>query len=119
MTTFHFDAEPLPIADERQVIVPGGLASKAELLTFLQSALALPDYFGHNWDALEECLTDPDWLTGKALILMHQDIPLEKFPVERKIYLQVLAAVAQEAGQKFEVHFPEADRAAVMRVLGE
>ena len=29
-----------------------------------------PDYFGHNWDALEECLTDLEWLPGKGYVLL-------------------------------------------------
>ena len=27
-----------------------------------QEILKLPDYFGHNWDAFDECVTDLDWL---------------------------------------------------------
>lgn len=34
-------------------------------------ALAFPDWFGRNWDALEDCLTDLSWLeaAGHVLIL--------------------------------------------------
>jgi RNAse (barnase) inhibitor barstar len=32
--------------------------SKDGLLTAVATALAFPHYFGHNWDALDECLGD-------------------------------------------------------------
>ena len=32
--------------------------------------LGFPDYFGRNLDALDECLTDPDVLEGKALVVL-------------------------------------------------
>jgi hypothetical protein len=36
-------------------------------------ALDFPDYFGHNWDALEECLVDFEWLQAKGYILLIPD----------------------------------------------
>ena len=31
--------------------------------------LQFRSYFGRNWDALDECITDLEWLPGKAYIL--------------------------------------------------
>jgi RNAse (barnase) inhibitor barstar len=45
-------------------------AGKAELLKNIASALAFPDWFGHNWDALEDCLTDLSWREAPAHLLL-------------------------------------------------
>lgn len=35
-----------------------GVTSKSELLTAIAEAMDFPDYFGMNWDALDECLAE-------------------------------------------------------------
>jgi RNAse (barnase) inhibitor barstar len=42
----------------------------AGLFSEFANAMDFPDYFGHNWDALEECLTDLEWLPGKGYVLL-------------------------------------------------
>ena len=42
------------------------ITSKESFLKEIAEALEFPDYFGHNWDALEDCLKD---LKGKYLII--------------------------------------------------
>ena len=49
------------------------VSSKAQLLNVLAKALALPEHFGDNWDALADCLEDDDWLGthGAVVALTH------------------------------------------------
>ena len=39
---------------------------KKGFLDQIAKALYFPSYFGRNWDALNDCLTDLDWLPAKA-----------------------------------------------------
>jgi len=45
-------------------------ADKAPLLKTMASALGFPDWFGHNWDALEDCLTDLSWRDAPGHVLL-------------------------------------------------
>lgn len=53
-----------------------GITGKFELLNALAAVLCFPDYFGGNWDALEECICDLSWLPPGDVILSHNDLPL-------------------------------------------
>ena len=57
---FFFDAEAArpSSATDRVVTVPKGIVSREPLFDFVSDALAFPDYWGRNWDALNDMLTD-------------------------------------------------------------
>lgn len=44
------------------------ISGKDALLMALSDALLFPDYFGVNWDALEEALLDCSWLEGDIVV---------------------------------------------------
>lgn len=48
---------------------------KAELLDAVAKAMAFPDWFGHNFDALADCLADMAWrpAEGYFILLQHCD----------------------------------------------
>jgi RNAse (barnase) inhibitor barstar len=70
--------------------VPAGISTKHQLLDVLAIGLHLPDYFGSNWDALDECLTDLSWVKNHEVVLEHGDLPLAVIPREAATYLSVL-----------------------------
>jgi len=46
-----------------------GVADKTALLERFAAALAFPDWFGANWDALEDCLGDLSWRDAAGWLL--------------------------------------------------
>jgi hypothetical protein len=73
--------------------VPSGVDSKTALLTTLAGRLELPGWFGHNWDALEECLRDLSWIEEREVVLVHEDLPAIE---DLDTYLQVLHSAADD-----------------------
>lgn len=71
--------------------------ASAGLLSEFARALAFPDYFGHNWDALEECLADLEWLPAKGYILLITDAA-QVLPDDEDEY-ETLLEVLSDAGE--------------------
>jgi len=46
------------------------MAELACLFGEIAAALQFPDYFGNNWPALAECLSDLEWLKGSAYVVV-------------------------------------------------
>lgn len=52
-----------------------GCSDKATFLERTAEALSFPEWFGQNWDALYDCLTDLGWRapSGHVLVFEHAD----------------------------------------------
>ena len=47
-----------------------GCTDKAEFLARIAAALGFPAWFGHNWDAFFDCLTDLGWRPALGYVLI-------------------------------------------------
>lgn len=45
---------------------------KEALMRNIATALRFPDWFGANWDALEDCLSDLSWLPANGYVLVFE-----------------------------------------------
>jgi RNAse (barnase) inhibitor barstar len=72
----------------------------ATLFAEFAQALEFPDYFGHNWDALEECLADLEWLPAKGYILLITDAAsvLSNDDTEYETFLEILRDAGEAWG---------------------
>ena len=54
--------------------LPGSLIDeKAAFLAACSQAMGFPAYFGHNWDAFEECITDLGWAPSTGYLLLYDE----------------------------------------------
>lgn len=47
---------------------------KDSLFNQMEEMFRFPPYFGHNWDALYECITDLEWIEEKNVIINHEHL---------------------------------------------
>jgi RNAse (barnase) inhibitor barstar len=123
MIPFRFVDTP-PQSDDTTLVVriSRHARTKAALLAELARGLALPSYFGHNWDALDECLRDLSWLPAeiRTIVLAHDSLPLEQDRDEQRVYLSLLRDVMESSktGQRRLVAtFPRSTRRWVKKVF--
>ena len=105
MIPFHFDAPPAQNSGTRVVFIHAGIENKEALFAFLAHAVPLPGYFGHNWDALDECLAEIGEHDAPKIALIHHDVPLHDTPANQRIYLEILADASRNS-KSLGVFFP-------------
>jgi hypothetical protein len=71
----------------------GGATAKQALMAHVARALAFPRWFGGNWDALEDCLTDLSWSAAGGHVLLIEGAG-EMNGDERGIFIDVLSSAA-------------------------
>jgi hypothetical protein len=131
----YIDAPQDPCAADSFVLkVPAGIETKSGLLQALATAGHFPGYFGNNWDALAECLTDFSWIEAPRIVIAHEDLPLRADRVQCRIYLEILRdalddwavspAAAHDANtpdrvgaHELLVRFPAAERNTVAELI--
>jgi hypothetical protein len=74
-------------------------AGKHDALARIALALAFPEWFGGNWDALADSLADLSWLpaSGYVLLLAHADAWRAADPAA----FEALAAILEEAAGRW------------------
>src|SRR5262245_6192975 len=91
MLPFQFDDSAIPEAPAWLADIPTGIQTKEALLRELAQRLRFPEYFGANWDALDECIGDLSWLPDGPVVVRHSDIPLGGDVARSRIYLSILS----------------------------
>jgi RNAse (barnase) inhibitor barstar len=73
------------------------IRSKEEFLNKSALALRFPEYFGHNWDALQDCLTDMSWVEAKGYMVLYDRCEqfAERSPQEFATVLEIFKESAE------------------------
>ncbi|MFD4633118.1 barstar family protein [Streptomyces sp. NPDC058284] len=75
-----------------------GVTDKAAFMERCARGLGLPDWFGRNWDALADCLTDLSWApraNGRLLVVSGWQEYARGAPGEWRIAQEVFSAAVE------------------------
>lgn len=73
------------------------IKDKPTFLEKIAKAMHFPSYFGKNWDALNDCLTDMEWerATGYVLLFQSPDRFIKTSPDDWKVAQEILRSAIQ------------------------
>lgn len=96
------------------------ISNTDELLRSLYYLLWFPGYFGFNWNALEDCLRDFNWIKEEKIIIVHDALP-NISNNDLKIYLEILRDTVLDwysyEQHTLEVVFQKRDREHITNIL--
>jgi RNAse (barnase) inhibitor barstar len=70
-----------------------------ELFSEFSRALKFPAYFGNNWAALDECITDLEWAPAKGYVLLIKDaeeLLIEDSQEECSKFIRIMKKAGEE-----------------------
>lgn len=107
MHTAEFDISQIS-DDAFVVIIDEDIYSKKELLDILNERMKFPPYFGFNWDALHDLLSDFYWVKSFDIFLIHKgkiNLPDNDFRIYMELLQDALILWNNDKEHKFHVHF--------------
>jgi len=109
---------------DRVSISLAGVTAKDALLERFAAALAFPDWFGGNWDALEDCLGDLSWRAETAHLLVIEGFEALQTAArdDFRVLLDLLADIADDwsaQGRDFCVIFIDPERRLGLRTWND
>jgi RNAse (barnase) inhibitor barstar len=73
------------------------ISSKETFLTKAAEVMKFPAYFGANWDAFDECITDLTWCPAEQYVLLYDrpDIFAQADPAQWEIAVDILGSAEE------------------------
>lgn len=101
----------------------GGVVSKYAVLAAFRRGMGFPAWFGHNWDALADCLGDLSWCDAAGYVVAVDGLAAfaRSQPGEFDTLLDILRESAQawqSAGKPFSFVLTDAPQQAGLTALG-
>jgi RNAse (barnase) inhibitor barstar len=75
------------------------IESKEALFHIVAKEMGFPDYFGNNWDALEECMNDlMEWIPANGYVVLFEDAHIfcQSAPNDFLTFIEMVAGIADE-----------------------
>lgn len=72
------------------------IEKKEQFLNHAATVMHFPDYFGNNWDAFEECITDFEWMDEAEGFVIHFD-HTDNFAAHHESQLETVIELFQDA----------------------
>lgn len=113
-----------PIVRCRFVFLGPRVSSRQDLFDVVSRDLAFPDYFGENWDAFVDCMSDLSWIEETEVVVAHDGLPLLP-STELRIYLECLQDVLDRVESRgaskptLRILFRAADRPGIEALLAD
>jgi RNAse (barnase) inhibitor barstar len=76
--------------------------NRSDLFSNLASLFEFPSYFGRNWDALDECITDLEWMPGRGYILLLKNADQLLSEDARESYATFIG-IMKKAGEEWSI----------------
>ena len=116
---FEFVETPPALVD---LCLDDSVSNRNQLFDTYARELSFPDYFGRNWDAFVDCLSDLSWIDQDVVVVMHRAIPALPEP-EQRTYVtclqDVVARWREGERPRVRIFFREDDRSRIDRLFAE
>ncbi|HKR63702.1 MAG TPA: barstar family protein [Thermoanaerobaculia bacterium] len=89
----------------RVVEIGAAIRSQEDLFRELARVLEFPDYFGHNWGAVSECLEDVDTEQPLALLVHNSAALWNRMAEEMNTFVEVWMDVSASLGGDLHLIF--------------